>query len=96
MILVALWFFGYIQIPWLVIPKVTLFVVNGRTISLFELLMFIIAIWAIGILPSPLKQIAGVLLVLWVLSTLGLVAVAGLSQIIMIAVIVGIGLSLFK
>jgi len=58
--------------------------------------MFIIAIWAIGILPSPLKQIAGVLLVLWVLSTLGLVAVAGLSQIIMIAVIVGIGLSLFK
>ena len=94
--LILLWFFGYIQIPWLNIPHVNLFVLNGKTVTLYELLILIVVVWAISFLPNPLKQIAGVLLILWLLATLGLVAIAGFSQIILIALIVGIGLSLVK
>lgn len=95
-ILVILWFFGYIRIPWLVIPRFPLFELNGRIITFYDLLIFIIAVWVISFLPSPLREIAGVLLILWILATFGILAIAGLSQIILIALIVGIALSLFR
>jgi hypothetical protein len=39
-LLVVLWLFGYVQIPNLTIPDVTLFAVNGHGVTLLEVLIF--------------------------------------------------------
>lgn len=92
-ILVILWVLGYIHITGF-IPDLTLFTINGHGITLWDLLILLVIGWAIGILPSPLRQIAAVLLVLWILATLGILAISGLAQIIVLAVIVGLLLAL--
>ncbi len=94
-VLLILYFFGYFQIPGLVIPNPLLFTFNGHDILLSTLLIFFAIMWAIGILPSPLRQIAMVLFVLWVLSTLGFIAIAGLNHLLIIAILVGLLISLF-
>lgn len=91
--LILLWVFGYIHISGY-IPNFPLFNINGHAITLWDLLIFAVIVWAIGILPSPLRQIAGVLLVIWVIATLGIVAITGLAQIIVLAIIVGLILAL--
>lgn len=94
-VLIALWFLGYIRIQGLPpIPDIQLFVINGRPITLWDLLILLVIGWAIGVLPSPLRQIAGVLLLLWILATLGILSIAGLPSIIVIAVIIGLVLAL--
>jgi hypothetical protein len=93
-LLVILWFLGYIHLG-INIPDIRLLVINGHAITLVNLLIFLLILWAIGILPSPFRQIAGVLVVLWVLSILGFIAIAGLSNLLVIAIIVGIVASLF-
>jgi len=95
-LLVGLWLFGYISIPSISSLDFPLFSLNGETISLFDLLIFMLVIWAIGILPSPFREIASVLLVLWVLSIFNIIALAGLSSLILIAIIVGLVASLFN
>lgn len=92
-ILVLLWFFGYIHITGF-IPDLNLFNINGHAITLWDILILLVIGWAIGILPTPLRQIAGILLVIWVLATLGILAITGLAQIIVLAVIVGLVLAL--
>lgn len=94
-ILVLLYFFGYIQIPGLSIPNLSFFTFNGHPITLVTILIFLAILWAIGVLPSPLRQIAMVLVLLWILSTLGILAIAGLSNLIIIAILVGLVISLF-
>lgn len=93
-ILIALWFFGYIQISGINIPDFVLFNLNGHPIRLWDLLILLVVGWALSILPSPLREIASVLLVLWVLSVLGILAIAGLSQLFIIAIILGIILTI--
>lgn len=95
-ILIILWFLGYVNIGNLNIPDISLFTINGNVISLWDLLIFAVILWAIGVLPSPLRQIAGVGLVLWVLATLGIIAIAGLPSLIIIAIILGLIFSLFS
>jgi hypothetical protein len=90
LILIVLWFFGYVNIGNLNIPDITLFTLNGNVISLWDLLIFAVIVWAIGVLPSPLRQIAMVGLVLWVLATLGILSIAGLPSLIIIALILGL------
>lgn len=94
-VLLILYFFGYFRIPGLVIPNPVLFIFNGRDVTLSTLLIFLAIIWAIGILPSPLRQIAMVVFVLWILSTLGFIAITGLSHILIIAILIGLVASLF-
>jgi uncharacterized sodium:solute symporter family permease YidK len=89
-LLVVLWLFGYIHIPNLTIPDMTLFAVNGHTVTLVEALIFCIILLAVGILPTPLRQIGYAIVVLWVLSTLGVIAIAGLASILVLAIIVGL------
>lgn len=93
-ILIVLWFLGYINISGLNLPNFILFNLNGRDISLWDVLILLVIGWAIGVLPTPLRQIAGVLLVIWVLATLGILAITGLAQIIVLAVIIGLVLAL--
>lgn len=96
-ILIILWFLGYVHIGGISIPDVSLFVINSHTVTLWDLLILIVVAWAIGILPSPLRVIAGVLLIVWILSVLGIIAIAGigLSSILVLAIIVGLVFSLF-
>lgn len=94
-ILIILWFLGYLRIDALPIPDIVLFSINGQPITLWSLLIFAVVLWAIGILPTPFRQIAMVLLVLWVLSVFGILAIAGLPSLLVIAIIAGIIASFF-
>lgn len=95
-VLIILWILGFIHIEGLVIKDITLFVFNGRSISLWDVLVFTIVLWAIGILPSPLRQIVGILFILWVLSVLGILSIFGLSNLLVLAIIIGLGLALIN
>jgi len=79
-ILLILWLFGFVSVPGLVFHNTVLFRILGHNVTLWELLMFIVIAWAIESLPSPLRQIAFILIILWLLSILGIVAIAGLSN----------------
>jgi len=93
LLLVVLWFLGYIHIAGLTVVDFPLFTINNHSVTLWELLIFLLVLGAIGILPSPLRQIGFVILVFWLLSTLGILAIAGLSSILILAVIIGLVLS---
>lgn len=95
-ILLILWLFGFVSIPWLVIHNTVLFRVLGHNVTLWELLMFIVIAWALESIPSPLRQIGFVLLLLWLLSILGIVVIAGLSNLLVVALIIGIALAIFQ
>ncbi len=90
LILIALWFLGYIDIRGLNIPDYVLFQLNGRPITLWNVLIFFVVLAAIGILPSPFREIAGVLFALWLLTLLGILAISGLGNLLVIAIIIGI------
>lgn len=94
LILIILWFFGYVHIQGLSLPDIPLFALNGHSISLWELLIFLVVLWAIEALPDPLRVIAGVLLIIWLLSTLGIIAIVGLSHVIVVVLIIGLILTL--
>lgn len=89
-ILIILYYLGYISIPGFTIPDVTLFSINGHPITLFNLLIFFVFLSLVGLLPSPLRQITFVGLILWVLALLGFLAFGGLSSLILLAVIIGL------
>ena len=95
LVLIFLWFIGYIHISGLTLPDINLFTINGHQVTLVELLIFLLIIAAAEALPSPLRQIAFVILLLWVLSTLGILVIAGLASILVLAVILGLILALF-
>lgn len=95
-VLVILWLTGNLSIPGIVIPNFHLFTVNGHPISLWNLITFVIIVWVLGLLPHPFKEIAAVLLVLWVLSLFGFIAIAGLTNLIVIGIIVGIVAAIMK
>lgn len=95
LVLIGLWFLGYIQIPGLIIPDLTLFILNGQPVTLINTLIFMLILFAISILPSPFREISTILLIVWVLSIFGILAVAGISQWLVIAIIVGLIASLF-
>jgi hypothetical protein len=89
-LLVLLWVLGYIDIPGLNIPNPILFTVNGHPVSFVDVLIFALILWALEILPTPFREIAFVLLILWILATLGIIALANFSSIIVIALIVAL------
>lgn len=94
-ILLILWFLGYVPITGIFIPNFILFTINNHAVTLWEILILLVIGWAIGILPRPLQAIASVLLLLWILSVLGILAIAGLSNIIVLVIIVGLIISIF-
>lgn len=94
-ILIILWFLGYSPISGISIPNTAFFVINNHAVTLWEILILAVIAWAIGILPSPFRAIASVLLILWVLSVLGILAITGLPNIIVLVIIVGLIISIF-
>jgi len=95
-ILVLLWVFGYLHIPALPLHDVVLFRILGHAVTLWELVMFFVIAWAMETLPSPLRQMAYVLVLLWLLSTLGIIAIAGFNQLLVLALIIGLVVALFQ
>jgi hypothetical protein len=97
-ILVILWAFGYVRIEGLVFPDIVLFTLNGQPITLWSILILIVVAWAVGILPSPIRQIVAVLLIIWILAVLGILSITGipLASIIVIAMIIGLIIALLS
>jgi hypothetical protein len=89
--LIIFWILGYLPVP-----NLLLFSINGHPVTLWNLLILLFIIWAVGILPSPLQSIAGVLLFLWILSLLGIIAIAGFSNLIVWAIIIGLFLYILQ
>lgn len=86
-ILFLLWLMGYGPFQ---VLHIVLLNFNGLAITIWDILIFVVFMWLVGILPSPLRQIAMIFILVWVLASLGIIAVAGLSSMLVIAIIVGI------
>lgn len=95
-ILIGLWFLNYAPISGVNIPNSVLFSINNHQITLWNVLILLAVGWAISILPRPFREIASVLLLFWVLSVVGILAIAGLPNILLIAIIVGFGFYVFS
>ncbi len=95
-VLILLWFLGYITIPGIAVPQFPLFQFNGKPVTLWDIVIFLVILWAIESAPSPIRKICIVLVIVWTLSTLHIIAITGLSTILVVAVIGGLVLSLFK
>ncbi len=93
--LIVLWILGYVRFEGLAIPDFELFSLNGHPITLWNILTVAVIAWVIGILPSPFREIASVILVLWILAVLGFIAITGLPSILIITIILGLILYLF-
>lgn len=85
-IIFVLWLLGFIQIDFL---NYSLFNLNGHEVVVKEIILFLLILWLIGLLERPFREIVSVLFVLWVLSIFGFIAIAGLSNIIILAVVLG-------
>lgn len=94
--LVILFILGYIQIPFFMIRDVMLFSAFGKSISLYDLLVFTLILWVIGLLPWPFRGLGTLILVLWLLSFFGIIAIAGFSNILVLALIVGVIAYIFR
>src|SRR3989344_2278417 len=95
-ILIVLWFFGYAPLEGIHVPNIILFSINNHQITLWNVLILLAVGWAISILQRPFREIASVLLVFWVLSVVGILAIAGLSNILIIAIILGFAFYIFS
>jgi hypothetical protein len=94
--LVLLFALGYVDINSLPLINTTLFEVFGRTVTIYDLLVFLLMVWVVDLLPRPFRELAGVVLILWLLAFFGIVAITGLSNILLLALIVGIAFYLIK
>lgn len=94
LVLLALWFLGYIHIQGLAIPNFPLFVINGHAITLWEVLILLVILWAIEALPASLRAIGAVLLIVWLLSTLGIISIVGLPHVVVVLLVIGLVLAL--
>lgn len=95
-ILAVLWFLGYMPITGVSVPNITFFSLNNQAITLWNILILLVALWAIGLLPGEMQTIASVLLLLWVLSELGILAIVGLPSIVVIIIIIALVFVLFR
>lgn len=91
LILIVFWFMGYGPLATLRFPLISL---NRFTINLWDILIFLLIIWIIDLLPSPLRQIAIVALVVWLLGIFGIIAIPIFSNLVVIAIILGLALYL--
>lgn len=94
-VLVILWVMGLLNIPGLSVPNVTLFSFNRHPITMVNLIIFLMVVWIISLLHSPAREIASILLVLWVLSIFGILAIPGLANIVFLVLVLGIAATFF-
>lgn len=95
-VLVILWILGYINLPNLPFSDFPLLTIAGHVITVYNVLIFVALLIVVDLLPRPFREIAGVLVILWILSFLGIIAIAGLSNLIVLAIIIGLVVYLLK
>jgi hypothetical protein len=95
-IILLLWFLGIIQIPGFSINNIVILYFNGKPITLAQVFIFFIIMLMLGVLPSPIKQIAAAIFVIWILSVVGIITVTGLSNILIVGIIIGLIASMFR
>ena len=81
---------GVVRIPVLRFIDFPILSIAGRAVGLVELLKFILILWLIRILPSPIREIVTVILIIWLLSFFGLFFFAGFSNILVLLLIIGL------
>lgn len=86
-ILFLLWFLGYGPLQTL---SINLFNINGRVITLWDILIFIVLIWLVDALPGPLRPIAAIIFAVWIFASLGFIAIPALSSLLIVSTIVGL------
>lgn len=95
-IVVILWLLGVIAIPWLTLPHLTILSVLGYTFTLQRLLILGLLIWLSLSAGAPFRQMFWVFVILWLLTTFGIIVVGGMPTLIVIAIVVGLILSLIQ
>lgn len=95
-IVVALWLLGIINIPWLVMPHFPVFSILGYSITIQRLLIIGILIWLGSSLGSPFRQMLWAFFILWLLSTLGVITSLAMGPMVIVAVVVGLILSMIQ
>ncbi|OGK12919.1 hypothetical protein A3A93_01740 [Candidatus Roizmanbacteria bacterium RIFCSPLOWO2_01_FULL_38_12] len=87
---------GYVKVPYIAIRDIALFELFGKTISLYDLLAFLLILWVIEILPWPFRGLATIILLLWLLSFFGIITIVGFSDILLVALVLGIVAYIFN
>lgn len=93
--LVVFWLLGIVRIPALSVVNSPLIYIGNKAIGLYDILVFTLIIWLIKVLPSPLREIVTVFLILWLLSFFGVFFLGGLGNILVLILIIGLILHLF-
>lgn len=93
LLLLLLWLLGYIHVP---LTHTTLFTVGKSLFTLNDLLLTLVIFWLVSLLPRPFQDLALVLFLLWLLSGLGLIEIAGFGNLVVLAFIVGLIVYLFQ
>src|SRR5258708_39046246 len=86
-LLFIFWLLGYGATAVLPFPVLSFM---NRVITLWDLLIFFLIIWLIGILPGPFREIASIVFILWILAVFGVIAIAGVSNLLILAIILGL------
>jgi hypothetical protein len=66
------------------------------SITVERLLIIVIALWLGSSLGSPFRQMLWAFVILWLLSILGLVVIGNMTMLVVIAVVVGLLLSVVQ
>jgi hypothetical protein len=93
LLLIIFWFMGYGPLTALHIP---LFSLGHFAVNLWDILIFLLILWLIEALPGVLRAVVVIALVVWLLGVFGFIVVPMFSNIVIIAIIVGLGLYLVK
>lgn len=91
--LVVFWYLGYGPIEALQVP---LFSIGRINVDLWNILIFLLIIWLIEMMPGPIRTIIIIALLLWLLAFFGIIAIAGLNNLILWAVIIGLAVYLLS
>jgi hypothetical protein len=92
-LLIVFWFMGYGPLTALRIP---LFTIGRLHVNLWDILIFLLIMGLIDLLPRPIRAIAIVALVIWLLGLFGFIAIPLLPNVVIIAIIVGLGVYLIS
>jgi len=94
-LLIALWLLGVVRIPAFSLINIPLLYVGRKAIGLYDILVFFLILWLIRILPSPLREIVTLFLILWLLSFFGVFFFGGLTNLIVLLLILGLIIHFF-
>ena len=76
--------------------RIPLFAFNRFHVNLWDILIFLLIIWLIDALPGPIRSIVVIALVIWLLGFFGIIAIPIFSNLVIIAIIIGLGLYLIS